>query len=371
MTEEELIPEITTAPVQEKPEHTKPEFDPGSAIFTPQESVAAALKTVRYVRQGYGAAGISLGLRYISSGEFPYVPRVLPGQTAVILAQTSHGKSYMMHYIERKAAYQLITDGREDEVLIHVSVEESIEEQVYNHLSYRTGVSAGDIARGAIQDWNMLEQEALVVGQIPIYRIGEAIARPEATPHLYMSNMLRCIDFLREKLMGHRLKIAGIFFDYLQAFPIDPEVARTALNDQRRLQVREDFYRIRQAARRFGCPTFVAVQAKQELKDAPGKDMLTPGQYDVNETADVSQRADRIFSLWMPKQTHSVGARIDHKGFSFTVEENLMFFKVCKQRGGHRAGKAWAMRVDFNSGTIAVLENITDVTTPESKLEFM
>jgi hypothetical protein len=167
-----------------------------------------------------------------------------------------------------------------------------------------------------------------------------------------MSNMIRAIQTLQEDLLDWKPKIAGLFFDYLQAFPIDPEIKESTKDAQRRLQVREDIYRLRQAAAYFKCPVFVAIQAKQNLEGASPPIML-PGVYDGEETSSIAQRLDRVITLWMPKQTHLVGETIDYKGRWFKVEENQLFVKIAKQRGGLPAGKVWPCRIDFRHNTIA------------------
>jgi RNase P/RNase MRP subunit p30 len=64
---------------------------------------------------------------------------------------------------------------------------------------------------------------------------------------------------------GSKSKPAAIFVDYLQALPIDPEIRQAMIKDQRRLQVRQDVYRLRQAAVQFDCPIILASQAKQNM----------------------------------------------------------------------------------------------------------
>ena len=152
---------------------------------------------------------------------------------------------------------------------------------------------------------------------------------------------------------GTPIRPALITFDYLQAFPIDPEVKKEAIKDQRNLQVREDFYRLRTLAGYFKCPVIVAVQAKQELEVRKG-DSRMPGMYDAQDTSAIAQRADRIISLWMPKVTHQVGTVIEINNQKLMVEEDMIFIKVNKQRGGLPSGKSWLCRVNFTENEITV-----------------
>ena len=323
-------------------------FEPRTAIYTPAEVATYGLQAIEATRQNQ-ARGLSIGIADVRD----YFAPLMPGQVCAIVAQTSNYKSGLLHAIERHAAYQLQEQGREQEILVHVSVEECVEEQAYLMFARESGEDAGRLARGEVQDWDRLQGCAVGIGTIPIYRIGDSLARAEDMPHLYMSNMIRSIKFLVEEMLDWRPVVAGLFFDYLQAFPIDPEIRAAVQDQQRRLQVRSDIYRLRQAAAYFNCPVFVGVQAKQKLDGAPGANMLIPGIYDGEESSSIAQRCDRIVQLWMPKMTHAIGSVIDHKGITQTVEEDVLWMKVGKQRGGLPSGKSWKCRVNFQRNEIA------------------
>ena len=323
------------------------DLDPKTAIYTPQQVATYGVTAVQNARDN-ATRGLGINIADVRD----YFAPVMPGQVCAIIAQTSQYKSGFLHFIEHEAAKQLTAQGRDDEILVHVSVEECVEEQAFLEFARQSNEDAGKLARGQVQDWDKLMAAAVTVGNIPIYRIGDSLARAEDMPNLYMSNMIRSIKTLVEDLLDWKPKIAGLFFDYLQAFPIDPEVKQSSADAQRRLQVRQDMYRLRQAAAYFQTPVYVAVQAKQHL-DGASPPIMMPGIYDGEESSSIAQRCDRIISLWMPKQTNPVGTVIQHGAYSFTVEENLLWIKVCKQRGGLPSGKSWSCRVDFRSNTIA------------------
>lgn len=323
------------------------EIDPKVVIYTPQQVSAYGLEAIQAQRHNK-SRGLGVNIPEIKD----YFAPVMPGQVCAIYGQTSHYKSGFMHFIEHQAAKQLLEQGREDEIIVHVSVEEGIEEQAFLEFARYSSEDAGKLARGDVQDWDKLEASAVYVGNIPIYRLGESLARADMMPQLYMSNMIRAIRYMRDNLLDWQPQIAGLFFDYLQAFPIDPEIKGVDAINQRRLQVRSDIYRLRQAAKYFNCPVFVAVQAKQILVGANPPVML-PGMYDANESADIAQRCDRILSLWMPKHTNPVGDTVTLKGdLTFIVAENHLMIKVVKQRGGLPSGRSWLCVVDFAKNMI-------------------
>lgn len=323
------------------------DFNPKTAIYTPAQVTTYATERIRYIEQNAHRA-----LHFFVPGIDQYFAPLLPGQVCSIIAQTSNYKSGFMHAWEFATATQLKNEGR-DEIIIHVSVEESVEEQAYLLLGQLAGEDAGELARGNVQDWSKLGQAAITVGTIPIFRIGDSLARAEDFPELYLSNMVKAIETLVSgQVTGHKYKPAAIFFDYLQAFPFDPEVRRADNKDmQRRLQVREDIYRLRQAAAHFDCPIIVGVQAKQHLNDAR-KDFQMPGIYDGEESSAIAQRCDRIIQLWLPKMTHAVGTFIDYGGRDVQVAENMLFIKVGKQRGRLPAGKTYQCEIDYQRNKI-------------------
>lgn len=318
------------------------EFDPKTAIYAPDEASTYAVQAIENIRanKNHGAA---MPIPGIGS----YFAPLLPGQICAVIAQTSQYKSGFMRFWERELAQQISEEKRTGFGIFHVSVEEGVEEQVFQELAHEMNQDAGSIARGEIQDWNLMLKKAVHIGQVPIYRIGDSIARAEDMPYLTMSNMIRSIQAIAEGATGHGpIKPAAIFFDYLQAFPFDNEIKKSgAMEQQRRLQVREDVFRLRQAAAHFGCPVVVAVQAKQELTSKT--DVKLPGIYDGEESSSIAQRMDRIITLWMPARTKLKGDTFEIGGKRLKVEDNMLFVQVAKQRGGLPAGCVFPCRIDF------------------------
>lgn len=329
-------------------------YDPKSSVYTPTQAATYALNAARQAHKSFTeGTGIGIPIAKIKD----YIPPVLPGQVMAIIAQTSNYKSGFMHFMEHEAANRLTELGHEKDILIHVSVEEGIEEQGFLEVGRLAGMDAGEIARGSVQDWSKLEEAAIKVGSIPIYRIGDSLARSDDMPLLHVSNMIRSIDALvNGDVLDWRPHVAGIFFDYLQAFPIDPEFRNTSHDQQRRLQVRSDIYRIRQCAAKYQCPCFVAVQAKQHLEGARHPVYL-PGIYDGNESADIAQRCDRIITLWMPKSHFASGEFFDHRGKQYSVEDSDLWIKCAKQRGRLPSGEIWQTRIDFIKNTVVLVDD--------------
>jgi len=322
-------------------------FEPKTAVYTPQQVSAYGIQAIELMREKKSRS-VGLPIPLIRD----YFANMISGQICAVQAQTSNGKTLFLQMWQDMLAQQLMDEGREEEIIISVSVEESIEEQAFTELARHSGENAGDLARGDVQDWSKLNKAAVMVGTIPIYRIGDSLARADDMPLLYLSNIYRSMKYMVDELLGRRLGVAAVFVDYIQALPIDPEIKSAVRDQQRRLQVRSDVYRLRQMGRYFDCPVIFGCQAKQNMQGAPGPNMLIPGNYDGEETSAIGQRADRIISLWMPKQTHTIGSTLDHKNISFAVREDMLWVKVGKQRGGYPAGRSWMCNVDYHTNTI-------------------
>ena len=324
------------------------EFKPRSAIYTPAEVSAIGVERVRELEKNKHRA-MPLDIAEIRD----YFAPLMPGQLCAVIAQTSHYKTGFMTFWERRLAEYLEKQGRENEAIVRIDIENQMEDIAFQGFAELSGQSLGDLARGHVQDWDKLMEAAIKLGSIMVYRIGSSIARAEDMPNLYLSNMVRSLRYMRDELLEEGVNIAALFVDYLQALPIDPEMKQVEAKNQRRLQVRQDIYRLRQAAAYFNCPVIVGVQAKQTLQGAPGPNLLIPGIYDGEESSAIAQRCDRIIQLWMPKMTHQVGSNIRHKDMGFDVSENMLWVKVGKQRGGLPSGRAWPCYIDFESGNIA------------------
>ncbi|MCB1899607.1 MAG: hypothetical protein KDH16_09965 [Rhodocyclaceae bacterium] len=326
-------------------------------INTPPET---GNKTITHLQniQGNKHRSMPLPIPGIGNdGHSAYFADLMPGNTCAILAQTHNGKTFFMEMWEKALANHLVTQGRDDEIIIRVDVENAIEELGMMEVSRLTDHSIADLSRGNVRDWGSVIHAAGQIGQTPIYRIADPLGDDEA-PELYLSNIYRAIKYIKDgSLTGSQLRVACIFIDYLQALPYDPEVKQHKnLDDQRRLQVRRDMYRIKKMAKHFACPVVFGVQAKQQLNNPIGPNMLIPGVYDGEESSSIAQRTDRSISLWMPKQTHQIGQRLAYAGKEYEVTENMMWVKVLKQRGGLPSGRMWPCELDFKSNSIKPIE---------------
>lgn len=320
-----------------------------SSVFTPAETSA---RGVEYVEELAANKDRVMPLDLGEIGQ--YLAPLMPGEICAVQAQTSNYKSGFINMWEHKLAEHLRRASRSDEIIIHVDTETTIEGLAMQEIAHASNHSVADLSRGNVRDWNDVIHAAGSIAGVNIYRIANSLGKDDS-PDLYLSNIYRAIKYITDgSLLGRELLPACIFVDYLQALPIDPENSQEKRRDQRRLQVRDDVYRMRRMAGYFKCPVVVGVQAKQEMAGAGGPNMRIPGTYDGEETSSIAQRFDRVVGLWMPKTTHTVGEMLSHNGLVFEVRENMIWVKVNKQRGNLPAGRAWKCTIDYSKNTISV-----------------
>ncbi len=323
-------------------------MDNKTNVYSPHEAAMLG-KSLAQKASEHSQFGIDLHIQGTDPAIREYFAPLLPWEICAIQAQTHNGKTMFVNFWERQIARQLSIQKR-DEIIIHVSLEESIEAMVFQDYGRILEQKPADFARGSFTDWPRMDWAMSKIDNVPIWRIGDSSERPDDAPELYLSNIYRAIRELVEgKITGGKWKPAVVIIDYLQALPIDPEVRSATRDAQRRLQVAQDVFRLREMATHLKCPIVVPLQAKQTL-EGNNYPYMIPGTYDGSETSTIATRFDRIISLWMPKTTNVIDSFVQAKDGTklFQVRENQCFLKVNKQRGGLPAGRVWELKVDFD-----------------------
>lgn len=319
-------------------------------IYSPHDSSMLGKKLAMKAAE-HKEFGVELDIKGTSEPAIKdYFAPLLPWEICAVQAQTANGKTLFTNFWERQIVQQLKRQKR-DEIIIHVSLEESIEAMAFQDYGRVLKQRPADFARGSFTDWARMDWAMSQIDGIPVWRIGDSSERDAKAPELYLSNIYRAIqELISGRITGETWKPAVVIVDYLQALPIDPEVKTAQRQDQRRLQVAQDVFRLREMTTHLKCPIIVPLQAKQELagENPPYK---IPGLYDGLETSSIATRFDRILSLWMPKTSNLIGSTVSNKDGSvnFQVKENQVFLKVNKQRGGLPAGRVWELKIDFES----------------------
>lgn len=320
-------------------------------VYGPHDTAMAGYEQARRAAE-HSQFGIGLDIAGTSDPAVKdYFAPLLPWEICAVQAQTSNGKTMFTNFWERKIVKQL-REQKRDEIIIHVSLEESIEAMAFQDYGRILGQNPASFARGEFTDWAKMQWAMTQIDGIPIWRIGDSAGRDEKAPELTLSNIYRSIlELVEGRVTGEPWKPATVIVDYLQVLPFDPEVKGHSVEDKRRLQVARDVERLRRMTTHLKCPIIVPLQAKQKL-EGNNPPMMIPGTYDGMETSAIATRFDRMVSLWMPKTTHLMNSTVSTQDgkINFVVKEDQVFFKVNKQRGGLPAGRVWELRVNFDTG---------------------
>lgn len=315
-----------------------------SLIHTPHEVGLAGYNAAKRAQE-FKDIGIPLDIPGTDIKD--YFAPLLPWEICAVQGQTHNGKTLFQDWWERQVASAL-----KDGDVVHVSTEESIEAMAFYEYGRLLDLAPAKLARGDFKDIAQLQVAMQKFDESRIWRIAESSERVNVfddakTPDLTLSNIYRVLKAMQDGQIADATKIRLIVLDYLQALPIDPEVRQTAPDAQRRLQVRNDVYRLRKMTVALACPIIVGVQAKQKLEGA-NHPYEIPGTYDGEETAAIAQRFDRILSIWLPKTTRPIGTAVTRDGeHLFNVSEDMAFLKVNKQRGGLPSSKVFELKVDY------------------------
>jgi replicative DNA helicase len=315
-------------------------------IHTPHDVGMAGYEATKRAIE-FGDIGIPLSIGGSDLSE--YFAPLLPQEVCAIQAQTHNGKTFFTDWWERESVKYLASKSLEGD-LIHVSLEESLETISFNEYGRLLDIIPSKLARGEFKDISRLEIAMKQIDGSRIWRIADSAGNNKEV-ELTLTNIHRALVAMQEGEITDKRKIRLITVDYLQALPIDSEMKKAEYKDQRRLQVRADVYRLRNMAKSMFVPILVPVQCKQALTGAKHP-YLIPGMYDGEETSSIAQRFDRIISLWMPKNDYPVGVPVfsgekGNKILEFVPEENQVFLKVNKQRGGLPSSKTFELRMDF------------------------
>ncbi len=330
-------------------------------IYDSTESVRDMTDYITNAREMLDA-GLGLHFPIQSIAESFPVPPALPGKVITIGAQSHNGKTMFMNFWRDDAVRRIRTENRTQDIIISVIAEDVVEEAMAVALSKLADTMEN---RGNIETRDGLLSVATKLYGVPIYFIGYSLSRPDSMAETNMSSVEKAAKRIIEKRKDQNKDtvVQALFVDYLQVLPLDREIMAVIVDKRRNLQVAADMQAMRRIARHLPCPIVAASQAKEELKHAPGHNMLTPGLLDMGETKVIGDHTDSNFGLWMPKTTHPYGEVIEHgktKPLQFRVIENLMWMRCNKQRGieprslrSLPANRAWPLKIDFSGGTFS------------------
>lgn len=328
-------------------------------IISPAESFTLGQQFLQHVRDNRDRM-----VPLLLPGLDGYFAPMLPGELAVVIAQTHNGKSLFMSQWAQRILSHLKASGRDDEAVIWVDTEMPADYLAAGQISRETGIGYTDVVYSPHGlDMGLLMKAATRIASVPLYTVATRLGSKDGGAEVHLTNIRNGIRMLASGgVDGTKRRIAAIFVDYLQSLPIDPTVRKSPADQQRRLQVGRDVDLLRQMGSMFSCPVIVGVQAKQTLgMSEMTKALALPQIYDGMETANIAQRPDRIISLAVAARNFTVGQVLTWQGHDIVVTKDLLLTAVLKQRafGGYLpAGDVFAYRMTGDPDPMKALVNV-------------
>lgn len=308
-------------------------FAPGDVLFTPPEAAVAARQALEY-RRAHRAEGIYLGIPAIDRHLTP----LLADNLVTVLGRPGAGKTGIMLWWARREAKRLLAAGDEKKVVVYITYEQSVEDLTAFNVAAEKHVPTDGMARGTLSDgdWRKVVG-ALAEGiTLPLAIIGHSMSRRQRRPRLTLTNVAETLAYLVDSL---KAEPHMIFLDYLQRIPGEK------YSGDRRLEVAESLDRCKDAALAFGAPWVVGVQAKREVDS---RDLQIPMLSDGQETANIEQASDKVFSVVRPCKYRQDGETFG----SQTVQgHKQMLVTLLKQKLGNDNLSEW---ITFDPATNTV-----------------
>lgn len=307
-----------------------------------------------------------------------YFHPTFPGRWTLVHAQSHNFKTEWVNFWAKTASLELSdamnTDEQRRGVIIKISVEDAVEGLIESEIASFGGGELQDIAQGIVKDPEKFIRAETHVGGLPIVHIGESLGMDDSNASLLsLSNIEKLIDYVRKDHFGQDTPIAGIFADYLQAFPMDSTTGSGKMIDTRTLQINRDVDTFRRICKRFFAPgVMVAQSSPDDSMSTAGDSIKIPGFWDIHWSKYPAQRADFMYSLWMPKMHYPVGQWVDshknkeHSRWNFCVTKNGLWIKAHKHKKFPNVGAAFPLTVS-KEGNVSLDKELFDrITRMES-----
>lgn len=291
--------------------------------FNPSAYVLTASQTLekKHARDQFVKDNGHLALTFPVAGLESYIPPVQVGEVGIFGAGSYHGKSLFLKYW-LFMAQKKVEESKKRAIVAYVSHEDTAEMTATQQIKKYNG------------------NETLYSDDLFVY-IGRSFGmKTEDIAELYMSNIIRALDFARDNKFAEPMPFAAIGYDFIQKTPPDPERRKITNDAQRRLQLADDSMRLSNAAVTLKAPMIVASQTGlkgnlnnpyiKPTKDNPG--MPIPGDGDFEEAKEIFQYADHAYTAWLPRMDYPVGHLVECGKWTFEVTPNLFFIRVLKAR---------------------------------------
>ena len=332
------------------------ELNTDNFIFDSQTGVQRSRDERKYVEENK-----HLALQFPIKELRHYFHATFPGRWTLVHAQSHNFKTQWVDFWAKVSAVDLAEQMEQNKqkrgVVIKISTEDAIEGLVESQIASFGGGELDDIALGIIKNPQDFVRAETIVGGLPIVHIGESLGMDDSNAALLtLSNIARLIDYVRKDHFGEYTPIAAIFADYLQAFPFDTEVSGARnMTDSRTLQINRDTDTFRRMVKYFSCPGVMTAQSNPDKEMSTINDPIKlPGYWDTHWSKYPPQRADFMYTLWMPKSHYKLGEWVDGERttkdkpsrWNFEVKNDALWIGSRKHKKFKNVGASFPLKVD-------------------------
>jgi len=252
------------------------------------------------------------------------------GELVCVLGRPSNYKSGLMQIIARNATEQIRKN--ENEIVIYVTWEQSIEEHGLIELAAASRIDASKMARGELSEleWQSMMKAAVRRGVTPLWLIGHSSQAGKRRPRISMTDLGDALAYIVD-VMGKRPRL--ICLDYLQRIRPDS-------GGSQREKMMGIVDRAKDMALAFSVPVLLGTQAGRQVDERSWK---LPQMADGQETSNLEQSADKMLAVWMPKTSEMLGDTVGQNP-PMEVTEDLLYLSLLKQKFGV-APRTYALKV--------------------------
>ena len=294
--------------------------DPTGIVYSPPEAAKLAIDALEEIKKESGK-GVKTGIKDLDNVLLP----CRPGELIVVLGYTSNYKSSFANFLIKSALKQ----REEDEIVIKVTWEDSIEEDTIKWIASDAGLSISGLIKGNHDDWYTAVMRSYAARAVaPLWMVGHSNQLSEkfntSRPRMTMTDVSMAIDYIRHKATDNQYRPKLVVLDYLQRMRPDHSDG-----DSKREQMMEAVNKAKDLGIAMGCPVLLLVQAKREVMDRSFK---LPRIDDGQETSNIEQSADKVISLWYPIKSEPEETVIE--SINVKVTKNLLICGILKQKMG-------------------------------------
>ena len=319
-------------------------------VYTPNDIARLTLRTVEQRIENKGQ-GLRANIATLDAILMPF----FPGELIGIMGRPSNYKTGFMQFLARQFVSQVGASGKENEMVVYVTWEVSVEELGFYDLAHMVQLDAAQVWQGNVTEEALakIRDAAMHRAAQPIWVIGHSLSRRRELRKLTLQSVHDALLTVETHMDFHP---RAIFLDYLQE--IDPGEGQ-----DRRERMINNVEAAKQLARDCGCPVFMGVQAGRKVDERTFK---LPQIGDGEETSRLEQSADKLIALWLPKNNLDIGDELPDAGWSVT--ENLLVLGLRKQRLG-KSGQVLPLYVDAARNIIRPMDIHAVDLEPEGRRE--